>query len=170
MRSVIAVIIGILTAFVVGSVIGTQVVLASVQSMGLDVTLAMRWSTSLSDVVGLSSSLLPLMAIALGCSWALLIWLEPPQDSARQRAVVRGGGRGDCHGAPSGTQSRIRCGRLRASAITRGSGRAGAGRGIGRYGHGSCFRSVPQPAGGRPKPANPLTVRAYRSDQRRPTI
>ena len=52
MRSVIAVIIGILTAFVVGSVIGTQVVLASVQSMGLDVTLAMRWSTSLSDLAG----------------------------------------------------------------------------------------------------------------------
>ena len=76
MRSVIAVIIGILTAFVVGSVIGTQVVLASVESMGLDVTLAMRWSTSLSDLAGLSSSLLPLMAIALGCSWALLIWLD----------------------------------------------------------------------------------------------
>ena len=55
MRSVIAVIIGILTAFLVGSVIGTQVVLASVQSMGLDVTLAMRWSTALSDLAGLSS-------------------------------------------------------------------------------------------------------------------
>ena len=76
MRSVIAVIIGILTAFLVGSVIGTQIVLASVQSMGLDVTLAMRWSTALSDLAGLSSSLLPLMAIALGCSWALLIWLD----------------------------------------------------------------------------------------------
>ena len=46
MRSVMAVIIGILSAFVVGSVIGTQVVLASVQSMGLDVNLAMRWSPS----------------------------------------------------------------------------------------------------------------------------
>ena len=76
MRSVIAVIIGILSAFLVGSLIGTQAVLASVQSMGLDVTLAMRWSTSLSDLVGLSSSLLPLMAIALGCSWALLIWMN----------------------------------------------------------------------------------------------
>ena len=76
MRSVIAVVIGILTAFLVGSLIGTQVVLASVQSMGLDVTLAMRWSTSLSDLLGLSSSLLPLMGIALGCSWALLIWLD----------------------------------------------------------------------------------------------
>ncbi|OUV61845.1 MAG: hypothetical protein CBC82_05785 [Cellvibrionales bacterium TMED122] len=82
MHSVIAVIIGILTAFVSGSVIGTQVVLASVQSMGLDVTLAMRWSTSLSDLLGLSSSLLPLMAIALGFSWALLIWLD-------RRRIVR---------------------------------------------------------------------------------
>ena len=82
MRSVIAVIIGILIAFVVGSLIGTQVVLASVQSMGLDVTLATRWSTSLSDLAGLSSSLLPLMAIALGCSWALLIWLD-------RRKIVR---------------------------------------------------------------------------------
>mgnify|MGYP001353171340 FL=1 len=76
MRILLAISIGILIAFLVGSVIGTQVVLASVQSMGLDVTLAMRWSTSLSDLVGLSSSLLPLMAIALGCSWALLIWLN----------------------------------------------------------------------------------------------
>ena len=82
MRSVMAVIVGILTAFVVGSVIGTQVVLASVQSMGLDVTLAMRWSTSLSDLAGLSSSLLPLMAIALSCGWALLIWLD-------RRKIVR---------------------------------------------------------------------------------
>ena len=82
MRSVIAIIIGILSAFLVGSLIGTQAVLASVQSMGLDVTLAMRWSTSLSDLVGLSSSLLPLMAIALGCSWALLIWLD-------RRKIVR---------------------------------------------------------------------------------
>ena len=82
MHSVIAVIIGILTAFVSGSVIGTQVVLASVQSMGLDVTLAMRWSTSLSDLLGLSSSLLPLMAIALSCGWALLIWLD-------RRRIVR---------------------------------------------------------------------------------
>ena len=82
MRSVMAVIIGILSAFVVGSVIGTQVVLASVQSMGLDVNLAMRWSTSLSDLAGLSSSLLPLMAIALGSSWALLIWLD-------RRKIVR---------------------------------------------------------------------------------
>ena len=97
MRSVIAVIIGILTAFVVGSVIGTQVVLASVESMGLDVTLAMRWSTSLSDLAGLSSSLLPLMAIALGSSWALLIWLDRRnivRASALWCVVVGGGGGG----------------------------------------------------------------------------
>ena len=76
MRAVIALMIGILAAFCVGSVIGTQIVLASVQSMGLDVTLAMRLSSSLSDLVGLSSSLLVLMAVALSCTWTLLIWLD----------------------------------------------------------------------------------------------
>jgi hypothetical protein len=49
-RTVISLTFGILLAYVVGSVLGTQVVLSNVASMGLNVTLAMRWSSSVSDV------------------------------------------------------------------------------------------------------------------------
>jgi len=73
-RTVISLTFGILLAYVVGSVLGTQVVLSNVASMGLDVTLAMRWSSSLSDLSGLLGTLLPLMTIALLPGWLILDW------------------------------------------------------------------------------------------------
>ena len=75
MRTVISLTFGILLAYVAGSVLGTQVVLNNVASMGLEVTLVMRWSSSLSDVAGLAGTLLPLMAIALLPGWLILDWL-----------------------------------------------------------------------------------------------
>ena len=75
MRTVISLTFGIFLAYLVGSVMGTQVVLSNVASMGLDVTLAMRWSSSLSDLSGLLGTLLPLMAIALLPGWLILDWL-----------------------------------------------------------------------------------------------
>ena len=74
MRTVISLTFGILLAYVAGSVLGTQVVLNNVASMGLEVTLAMRWSSSVSDVAGLAGTLLPLMAIALLPGWLILDW------------------------------------------------------------------------------------------------
>lgn len=74
-RVVISLTFGVLLAYVAGSVLGTQVVLNNVASMGLEVTLAMRWSSSLSDVSGLAGTLLPLMAIALLPGWLILNWL-----------------------------------------------------------------------------------------------
>ena len=71
MRTVISLTLGILLAYVAGSVLGTQVVLNNVASMGLEVTLAMRWSSSVSDVAGLAGTLLPLMAIALLPGWLI---------------------------------------------------------------------------------------------------
>ena len=76
MRALLAVAIGILVAFFVGSVIGTQMVLSSVEKMGLAVSWGMRWSSSWRDIVGLSASLLPLMASALAPAWLLLVWLD----------------------------------------------------------------------------------------------
>ena len=67
---------GILLAYVVGSVLGTQMVLNNVASMGLDITLAMRWSSTLTDLSGLLGTLLPLMAIALLPGWLALDWLS----------------------------------------------------------------------------------------------
>ena len=75
MRTVISLTFGILLAYVAGSVLGTQVVLNNVAAMGLEVTLVMRWSSSLSDVAGLAGTLLPLMAIALLPGWLFLYWL-----------------------------------------------------------------------------------------------
>ena len=75
-RIVLAVVAGILVAFIVGSVIGTQMVLRSVEEMGLAVSWGMRLSSSWNDIVGLSASLLPLMAIALAPAWLLLAWLD----------------------------------------------------------------------------------------------
>ena len=74
MRTLISLTFGILLAYVAGSVLGTQLVLNNVASMGLEVTLAMRWSSSLSDVAGLAGTLLPLMAIALLPGWLILDW------------------------------------------------------------------------------------------------
>ena len=76
MRIVLAVVAGILVAFIVGSVIGTQMVLRSVEEMGLAVSWGMRLSSSWNDLVGLSVSLLPLMAITLAPAWLLLAWLD----------------------------------------------------------------------------------------------
>ena len=75
MRTLLTLTCGILLAYVAGSVLGTQVVLSNVASMGLDVTLAMRWSSSLGDLSGLVGTLLPLMAIALLPGWLILDWL-----------------------------------------------------------------------------------------------
>ena len=75
MRIVISLTFGILLAYTAGSVLGTQWVLSNVASMGLDVTLAMRLSSSLSDLSGLLGTLLPLMAIALLPGWLILDWI-----------------------------------------------------------------------------------------------
>ena len=75
MRTVISLTLGILLAYAAGSVLGTQVVLNNVAAMGLEVTLAMRWSSSVSDLAGLAGTLLPLMAIALLPGWLILDWL-----------------------------------------------------------------------------------------------
>ena len=63
--------IGILVSFVLGSIAGTQVVLASVQAMGLEVSWAARIEVSRADLLGLSATLLPIMALALAAGWGL---------------------------------------------------------------------------------------------------
>lgn len=70
-RIVFAYVTGVAVAFVIGSVIGTQMVLHSVQSMGLAVRWSSRISTTAADILGLSSSLLPLMALCLVMGWAI---------------------------------------------------------------------------------------------------
>lgn len=62
---------GILVAFLTGSILGTQVVLASVQSMGLEVSWPARIEATRADLLGLNATLLPVMALALVVGWGL---------------------------------------------------------------------------------------------------
>jgi len=67
---------GVIVAFVLGAMIGTQTVLYSVQSMGLTISWESRISATASDLLGLTTSLLPLMALALIAGWALVDWFS----------------------------------------------------------------------------------------------
>lgn len=71
LRIIIGYAVGIVAAFLLGSMLGTQVVLASVQSMGLEVSWAARVDATLDDLLGLSATLLPVMALVLAVVWGL---------------------------------------------------------------------------------------------------
>ena len=58
-------------AFLTGSILGTQVILASVQSMGLEVSWPARIEATRADLLGLTATLLPVMALALVVGWGL---------------------------------------------------------------------------------------------------
>lgn len=61
-----------IVTFIVGSVIGSQMVLSSLGAMGLEVTLSQRLSVTWQDIVGLSTSLLPMMALSQILTWWIL--------------------------------------------------------------------------------------------------
>ena len=50
--------------YVLASVLFTQTILATVQSMGLDVSIGTRLHSTFADMIGLASSYLPLIAVA----------------------------------------------------------------------------------------------------------
>jgi hypothetical protein len=64
MRAIKAFIPAVLLAYLLASVISTQLTLSQVQAMGLDVTLGTRLATTFEDMAGMASSYLPLIAIA----------------------------------------------------------------------------------------------------------
>lgn len=74
LRVVSAYAMGVIVAFILGSIIGTQMVLSSVQSMGLTITWESRLAATGSDLVGLATSLLPLMTLFLVAGWGLVDW------------------------------------------------------------------------------------------------
>ena len=123
---------GILLAYVAGSVLGTQVVLNNVAAMGLEVTLAMRWSSSLSDVAGLAGTLLPLMAIALLPGWLILGLAGSATDHACRTRVVHPDGCYGYRGTASSTQLGVRRRRLCARENNARPVGAGTGRWLGR--------------------------------------
>jgi|AntAceMinimDraft_5_1070358.scaffolds.fasta_scaffold01051_10 hypothetical protein len=54
----------VLLAYVLASILFTQTILAAVQGMGLEVSAGMRLATTVDDLVGMSSSYLPLILVA----------------------------------------------------------------------------------------------------------
>jgi len=83
LRIIIGYAVGIVAAFLLGSMLGTQVVLASVQSMGLEVSWAARVDATLDDLLGLSATLLPVMALVLVVVWGLYDVIMARMRSAR---------------------------------------------------------------------------------------
>ena|SRR6056297_1160255 len=65
LRALKAFLPALLVTYVLASVAATQLVLSQVASMGIAVSLADRASASVHDVVGLATSYLPLIALAL---------------------------------------------------------------------------------------------------------
>jgi hypothetical protein len=55
----------VLLTYVLGSIFSTQVVLSSLQVMGIDVAIAVRISATFQDLLGLTSSYLILITVAL---------------------------------------------------------------------------------------------------------
>jgi len=83
LRIIIGYVVGIVAAFLLGSMLGTQFVLASVQSMGLEVSWAARVDATLDDLLGLSATLLPVMALVLAVVWGLYDVIMTRMRSAR---------------------------------------------------------------------------------------
>jgi hypothetical protein len=51
-------------AYVLGSILATQLILGNVQAMGMNVTGGVRLEATVHDILGLAASYLPLMAVA----------------------------------------------------------------------------------------------------------
>ncbi len=62
-------------AFVLASVLSTQMILAHVQAMGLDVSMSVRLTTTFQDLLGMASSYLVLIAIAFLLALPVAAWL-----------------------------------------------------------------------------------------------
>lgn len=65
LRVISAFILALLVAYLIGSILATQVILAELRGMGMSITLSDRLNASLHDLLGLWRSYLPLLAIAL---------------------------------------------------------------------------------------------------------
>jgi hypothetical protein len=75
LRAVMAFLCAVAGAYVLGSVLATQVILARIDAMGLPITLRDRLDATAHDVVGLAGSYLPLIALAFLVALPLAAWL-----------------------------------------------------------------------------------------------
>jgi hypothetical protein len=75
LRAVIVLIPAVLGAYLLGSVIATQVILARLQAMAIPVTLSDRLHASWHDIQGLATSYLPLMLLAFIVAMPVAVFL-----------------------------------------------------------------------------------------------
>ncbi len=61
--------------FVLASALSTQMILSNVQSMGLDVSMGVRLTTTFQDLLGMTSSYLVLIAVAFIVALPVAAWL-----------------------------------------------------------------------------------------------
>ena len=62
-------------AFILASILSTQMILANVQAMGLDVSMSVRLSTTFQDLLGMASSYLVLITVAFVLALPVAGWL-----------------------------------------------------------------------------------------------
>ena len=65
----------VILTFVLARILSTQMILANVQAMGLDVSLRVRMATTLQDILGMTSSYLLLIALAFILALPVAGWL-----------------------------------------------------------------------------------------------
>lgn len=75
LRGIIAFFPAVIGAYLLGSVLATQVILAKVSSLGLPVTLRDRLHATGHDVLGMATSYLPLMLIAFLVAIPVAVYL-----------------------------------------------------------------------------------------------
>ena len=61
--------------YVLASIFSTQIILANVAALGLDVELAVRLHATLHDVIGMASTYLPLVSVAFVLGFPVAAWL-----------------------------------------------------------------------------------------------
>lgn len=83
LRAVIVLIPAVLGAYLLGSVIATQVILARLQAMAIPVTLSDRLHASWHDILGLATSYLPLMLLAFIVAMPVAVFLGNRLPKAR---------------------------------------------------------------------------------------
>ncbi len=64
-RALLAFLLAVLCTYLAAAVLSTQSVMSSLTDMGVEISLAVRMSTTLSDLLGMYSTFVPLLAVAL---------------------------------------------------------------------------------------------------------
>jgi len=83
--------LSVIVAYVFGSILATQFVLDKLADLGLKISLADRLLVTVKDVIGLSSTYLPLIAIALALAFPVARFLARREGLARSSWFVFAG-------------------------------------------------------------------------------